>query len=1130
MVFALLLAALTSRAAWINEVLFNPPGTNNIPDQYIELRGPANLTLTNTYFVAVEGDSNGNPGTIQNVFDLDGQRIGGNGFLVLLQNSNSYVVNPGATTLVNTNGAGFGSGSSSTIKHHGKNGQVGLEPASVTFFLIETTIAPDIGNDIDANDDGVPDGAAFASWNVLDSVGVLDNDGTGDIAYGKINFRRANDPGHKATAASGVLVPLEFTPGYIGRVKNSKEWSAADWVAGDNLVGVPPRWKLSRDATSFAKLVNKPLNHLGAPNFGGARLPGVIVRVPADGLEITEGAPARSYSLALSLKCARGLMIQIDAPAGTEVSIDRGRSYRTNVILKLAGVSPRTVLVRLPKNDDVVGIPTRKAKMTHTIVSSGDAVNYPIDGTIIPPATLRVNDDERVVMSEIKANPPGPEDAPFEFIELRGTPGALLTHLSFVALEGNTELNPGIATAVIDLNGLRIGANGLVMIVAPNTPYVALPGTTVCYASQLSRAGGGLGNGAVTFLLVSTTNQIVEGADLDAGDNGQAEGLPLDAVIADSLAWLDGDGGDEVYTKAVLEPPSGKPDAATRFSTNNTPNSALAWFGGRLDGTNAESLTYDPEHVTANFPLGTAMSPGVTNNTAPQVSALPPFTSTIGDPTTPAIHFTISDAESPVNALHVSVRSTNALVVPDQKLFLSGSGAQRTLKIEPIGVGYSRIIITVSDGAQSSERAFDFGASVDERGNGRFHSGASDASTAYAIDARWMIAGDDERQVLRLYSRSNSDPAVATFDMNLFLGLTDLYDDGTPKEIDIEASTHVGKRIYWLGSHSHTGDLLIATNRARLFATDISGTGTNVALTYVGRYDYLKIDLLYWDSLGEHGKGVSYYGFVDSSQEGVNAKSPDGSGFNIEGLTMAPNSSNVAYVGFRAPLIPPANRVKALIVPVTNFAALAISGGEPGRARFGAPIELNLGGRSIRSIESVGTNYLIVAGPPGPASNAPPKDFKLFTWTGRAEDQPQQRAADLTGLNPEAIVDLPKLPWTSNSRVQLLSDNGTTLYYGDDIQAKHLHPRELKKARTDWVTLGAVVPQSPLLRVPTQSNASLTLTWYSVADVRYRIQTTDSFGGAWTDLPGDVVADDATASKEVYPSDTQRFFRVIAVP
>ena len=93
---------------WINEILFNPPSTNDAPNEYIELRGTPNLILpAGTCFVAVEGDANGNPGTVQTIFDLSGRAIGGNGFLVLLQNSNSFLLNTNCFALINTNGGGL---------------------------------------------------------------------------------------------------------------------------------------------------------------------------------------------------------------------------------------------------------------------------------------------------------------------------------------------------------------------------------------------------------------------------------------------------------------------------------------------------------------------------------------------------------------------------------------------------------------------------------------------------------------------------------------------------------------------------------------------------------------------------------------------------------------------------------------------------------------------------------------------------------------------------------------------------------------------------------------------------------------------------------------------------------------
>src|SRR5258707_9232879 len=217
----------------INEVLFNPPGSDP-PNQYIELRGDPNLILSNgTYFVAVEGDTNKNPGTIKNVFDLSGRVVGGNGFLVLLQKDSLYAANTNATTLINSDSSGgWGSGSSSSIGHKGDGGITNLEHASVTFFLIQTTNFPNPGSDLDTNNDGVLDGSQFASWTVLDSVGVLGNNGAGDIGYGAINFRR-----NAAALASGTIVPVSFTPSYVGRSSNTVGSAASDWVAGDILGG-----------------------------------------------------------------------------------------------------------------------------------------------------------------------------------------------------------------------------------------------------------------------------------------------------------------------------------------------------------------------------------------------------------------------------------------------------------------------------------------------------------------------------------------------------------------------------------------------------------------------------------------------------------------------------------------------------------------------------------------------------------------------------------------------------------------------------------------------------------------------------------------------------------------------------
>lgn len=178
----------------------------------------------------------------------------------------------------------------------------------------------------------------------------------------------------------------------------------------------------------------------------------------------------------------------------------------------------------------------------------------------------------------------------------------------------------------------------------------------------------------------------------------------------------------------------------------------------------------------------------------------------ISDPTDPAktlgIDFLLADTDTPVGNLTVTVASSNQTVVTNANLTLTGTGANRNLKINPTGVGLSDITVTVNDGTSTNAYIVKYAASAAGTANRRFLTGASNASTAIAIDSNYMLVGDDENQALRLYDRTNSGLAVNSFDYTTLLGLTDL-SGGVPREVDIEASAKVGNRIFWLGSQSN---------------------------------------------------------------------------------------------------------------------------------------------------------------------------------------------------------------------------------------------------------------------------------------------------------------------------------------
>jgi hypothetical protein len=1107
---------------WISEILFNPPGGTDAPHEYVEIRGSPNSTLAQgTYLVSIEGNTNGNTGTIQNVFDLSGRTMGGNGFLVLVQNSNSYSVHPHCMLVANTNGPGWGNGASSTVGHRGRAGKTDIENASISFLLLQSSLAPATALDIDEDDDGVPENPIYATWTILDGVGILDNDGLGDIGYGLINFRR-----NPAAVASGTIVPVGFTADYVARSGSTTGWAALDWVAGGSIAGTGPNWVLgSSGNTAPSNFAGRGLNHIGAPNFGAAVVPGIVVTQTGGNTAVGEGGATDSYTIALNTAPSGTVNILVSASDGqVQVSIDGGASYGASRTISLNSTAPQTIMIRAVE-DNVIEMTGHTGRVVHSVSSSSSAIYPP--GTLAPAITAAITDNEFVVLSELKVNPPGAEDAPYEFIEIRGSPGAQLQNIYVVVLEGDAGADPGTATMVVDLSGVTLGSNGLLLIAAPGHPYAVPAGTRTVLDSQLSSVGGALDNGSISFFLVSSPAPIPEGEDLDGGDNGVLEDLPAGTVLIDAVAWTDGDVGDVLYGGVVLAQSEGTPDAATRFSTDLTRLSAAAWFCGDLNGSDPATLAYHPRNVSSNFPGGTPLSPGVLNNTAPSVTPIAAICGTIGDPTNPQIVFTINDAESGTSGLTISVTSSNQLVVPDGNLVVTaGAGGQRTLTINPIGVGYSTIYLRVSDGIATNVVEIPYAASEMGRPGGVFHIGTADASAAMPIDSSLMWVGDDENQIIRIYNRNASGLPIAAFNMTPFLGLTDI-EGGRPREVDIEAATRVGNRIFWIGAHSHANIAEGRTNRSRLFATDTAGSGAASTLSYVGRYDYLKLDLVNWDVSNGHGKGANYYGLAESTSEGVDPKTP--MGFNIEGLCMAPGSSTVGYIALRAPIIPATNRTHALIVPVLNFTTVAVGTGPPGSAQFGTPIELDLFGRGFRSIEWNGFEYLIVAGTPYDNTGAYPRDFRLFTWSGNPADQPRERGADLTGMNPEAIVELPNAPLQPADQIQIISDNGRRLWYGDDIQAKFLPEMNFKKFRSDRVTLGPVVKSAPYILSNIVSQAGITVVWRSRQNDTYRLQYKPTLGAAsWTDVAGDVTATGPVSTKfHALAPGTQRFYRVM---
>lgn len=293
--------------------------------------------------------------------------------------------------------------------------------------------------------------------------------------------------------------------------------------------------------------------------------------------------------------------------------------------------------------------------------------------------------------------------------------------------------------------------------------------------------------------------------------------------------------------------------------------------------------------------------------------------------------------------------------------------------------------------------------------------GPCDASAAAALDANHFVVGEDEHNTLNIYRQAKAEP-VASLDLSALLATK------KDKEADIEGATAIGRRIYWITSHARNAKGKAQTNRQRFFATDVT-PGNPPTLAPAGQaYPRLLDDLLAADTLAP-------YRLASAARRAAEA---DG-GLNVEGLAATPEGS--LLIGLRNPL----HQGRALLVPLLNPDELLT--GAP--ARFGAPVELDLGQRGIRSIERIGASYVIAAGPTADAGT-----FALFRWSGR----PGEPAILISGINlrdlrPEALVAIP-----GDKRVRLLSDDG-------GIEIDGVECKRLPAARQTFRSLTVTLPE-----------------------------------------------------------------------
>jgi hypothetical protein len=637
-----------------------------------------------------------------------------------------------------------------------------------------------------------------------------------------------------------------------------------------------------------------------------------------------------------------------------------------------------------------------------------------------------------------------------------------------------------VGSTPVDMTGYSFSDNGRAPDAVPLSAYgIVQPGESVILtdaAASAFRTAWGLCAGV----------KIIGGNTVNLGRSDEINLYDaLDAQV-DRLTY-----GDQVYSGTIrTQTKSGWVSAAGlgantiaswTLSAVADAESSFTSTGGDIGSpgkSTRATVAYDPCAVTSGAPTividvastSNFLDGGVTTSPVSPYS----ISGVKGDAGDPAmvsgIDFTIGDDATPVGSLTVTVTSSNTTVVPNANLVLTGTGASRNLKITPGAAGYSNITVTVNDGTNNTSYVLAYAASQTGATATYWPTGFADASAAIALDDDYMIIANDESNLLYVLDRKHSGLPVTTFDFNQsnILALTD-GSSGVYKEVDVEAavsSVATAGKTYWLGSMSNSSSFNNKPNRDRIFAVNVSGTGSTTAFANAGSYSGLRAKLIAWgDSYG--------YDFTTSAANGKDPKTIDG--FNLEGMVFAPDGTTL-YLGFRAPLVPTANRTRAVIAPIHNFETWFNNGAPSGNPTIGAPIELDLAGRGIRDIIRLSNNnYVILAGSYGSAQVA-----AVYTWTGNASDAPTLVAnMDISALNAEAVLPVNMGGSLALDRLQIISDDGDHAFYNDAIAAKDLTADNWKKFNNNIIisAAGSVLPVTFEYFTAVKKDRSVQLTW-----------------------------------------------------
>ncbi len=274
------------------------------------------------------------------------------------------------------------------------------------------------------------------------------------------------------------------------------------------------------------------------------------------------------------------------------------------------GTKPYSVTVGDFNNDTKydLAVANSESRNVSVLLNNPDEPNEPV-----PPQPILINE----ILFSTSANN--------EYIELRGTPGAILAAGTYlVGVEGDSGTsNPGDIQNIFNLSGKQFDSNGFLVLLQKGNNHLTKTGANV-----LTNTGSGSGwgngasssighsgdtgtttnieNGSVSFLLIQSTTAPTLSNDIDSNNDGVADGAVYSNwTVLDSVAALDGGTTDIAYSSIVF-----RNNAKGIVPTNATvvDTSFIAGYVGRSGNTTGSTVSDWVASLTSgtapNFTLG----------------------------------------------------------------------------------------------------------------------------------------------------------------------------------------------------------------------------------------------------------------------------------------------------------------------------------------------------------------------------------------------------------------------------------------------------------------------------------------------------------------------------------------------